>query len=68
MVFTSTNHCVYPASHFETANGIHYILKGKCILMKVTVTSLKKKTTDSLQSESIKTQHFSMVHCFKIRG
>ena len=23
MVFTSTYHYFYPASHFETANGIH---------------------------------------------
>ena len=27
MVFTSTCHYFYPVSHFETANGIHYLLK-----------------------------------------
>ena len=25
MVFTSTYHYLYPVSHFETANGIHYL-------------------------------------------
>ena len=25
MVFTSTYHYFYPVSHFETANGIHYL-------------------------------------------
>ena len=26
MVITSTYHYFYPVSHFETANGIHYLL------------------------------------------
>ena len=30
MVFTSTYHYFYPVSHFETANGIHYL--NFCIL------------------------------------
>ena len=35
MVFTSTYHYFYPGSHFETANGIHYLYLKSFIAKRV---------------------------------